>query len=313
MSSPGWLGRLRRLLRPPRTLKVTPAGRTFLVLTIGIGLGALNTGNNLLYLVLGVQLAVVVVSGVLSERVLRSVEVQRIGAEAAFAGEPFPFRWAVRAGRGPLFALALAEADVPLEGEAKLGFLPAGEDRVVRGKLVAPRRGPFALSAVKVTTVYPLGLFAKSRLLPLEGELLVFPRRRTAGARAPEQAGQGEGALPRPFVEGQGDPAGLRPLREGEDARGIHWAKSAASPVLLKVEREQEAQRVVELELKAGAGPPAALDRRCEELAAQANALLGRGVAVGLITPGRRLRPGGGPAQASRVLRALALAGYEEA
>ena len=36
--------------------RVTRAGRTYLVLCFGVGLGALNTGNNLLYLVLGLQL-----------------------------------------------------------------------------------------------------------------------------------------------------------------------------------------------------------------------------------------------------------------
>ena len=41
-------------------------GRTFLVVTVGVGLGALNTGNNLLYLVLGMMLSLIVVSGVLS-------------------------------------------------------------------------------------------------------------------------------------------------------------------------------------------------------------------------------------------------------
>ena len=46
-------------------------GRTYLVVTFGVGLGALNTGNNLLYLVLGLLLAMVVASGVLSERCLR--------------------------------------------------------------------------------------------------------------------------------------------------------------------------------------------------------------------------------------------------
>src|SRR5260221_717820 len=83
---PGWW-------RPPRTLKVSPSGRVFLILTVGIGLGALNTGNNLLYLLLGLQLATIVASGVLSESVLRGLRVRRLGTDAAFAQEPFAWRW----------------------------------------------------------------------------------------------------------------------------------------------------------------------------------------------------------------------------
>ncbi len=52
---------LRRSLNPGRVLTVTPLGRVFLMLTLGIGLGALNTGNNLLYLVLGLMLSTIVV------------------------------------------------------------------------------------------------------------------------------------------------------------------------------------------------------------------------------------------------------------
>src|SRR5262249_47735545 len=48
-SGPYW-PRLRRWLRPPRTLKITRSGQVYLLLTLGVGLGALNTGNNLLFL-----------------------------------------------------------------------------------------------------------------------------------------------------------------------------------------------------------------------------------------------------------------------
>ncbi|HZN92979.1 MAG TPA: DUF58 domain-containing protein, partial [Myxococcales bacterium] len=71
--------RARRWLRPPRTLKTTRTGRTYLVLTLGVGFGALNTGNNLLYLLLGLLLSMIVLSGVLSERALRDLQVRRVG------------------------------------------------------------------------------------------------------------------------------------------------------------------------------------------------------------------------------------------
>jgi uncharacterized protein (DUF58 family) len=307
-----FLAKLRRRLRPPRTLSVTSAGRTFLVLTIGVGLGALNTGNNLLYLVLAMQLSVVIVSGILSERTLRDLTVRRIGTEAAYAGEPCTYRWALRPGKSGAFAVTVAEADVPLAGEGTVAFAAPGEETVVRAQVFAFERGPMALSGVKVTTHYPLGLFAKSRIVPLEGTLLVYPRRRPVGAvQLPEQDGRGEGERSRPHALGTGDPAGVRPLRDGEDARGIHWVKSAGSPVLLKLERDRELRRTFELTLTT-TGPGRALDSACEELAASALQLLAQGHSVGLTTPGKKLRPAAGAAQASRVLQALAWAGFEE-
>jgi len=61
----------------------------YLLLTLGVGLGALNTGNNLLFLLVALMLSAIVVSGVMSERCLRYLAVERLPASAAFAGEPF--------------------------------------------------------------------------------------------------------------------------------------------------------------------------------------------------------------------------------
>ncbi|MBW2401796.1 MAG: DUF58 domain-containing protein, partial [Deltaproteobacteria bacterium] len=47
------------------------------MLTFGVGFAALNTGNNLLYLVLSLMLAFLVLSGVMSESALRGIRVRR--------------------------------------------------------------------------------------------------------------------------------------------------------------------------------------------------------------------------------------------
>src|SRR5260221_6301451 len=70
-----------------RTLKFTRLGRWYTALTVGIGLAAINTGNNLLFLVLGLLLASIVVSGILSEQTLRLVRVERRFPSGAAAGQ----------------------------------------------------------------------------------------------------------------------------------------------------------------------------------------------------------------------------------
>lgn len=303
--------RLRAWLTPPRTLKVTRIGRTYLVVTFGVGLGALNTGNNLLYLLLGLLLSMVVVSGVLSERCLRDLSVRRVGTDEAFAGEPFAFRWSISRKQGHAFALTLSEEGSPLSGAGGVGYLPAGVEHVVRANLTAPRRGPMRLRGVRVTTTWPLGLFAKTRVLPLEGLLLVYPRRGYA-CQDPgdaERGPVGDAGNPR-RNDGSGDVTGLRELAEGEDARRIHWLKSASVGKLLRVEREREERRTWMLAVEPGL-TDAALERRCEEVAALAHRLLGEGHEVGLDTGVRRLRAGAGTAQERRILRALAWLGFE--
>ena len=67
----------RRRMRPPRRLKFTREGKFFVGITLGVGFAAINTANNLLYLLLGMLLALIVVSGIMSELSLRDLTVVR--------------------------------------------------------------------------------------------------------------------------------------------------------------------------------------------------------------------------------------------
>ena len=111
-------------------------------------------------------------------------------------------------------------------------------------------------------------------------------------------------------LDGGGDLAQLRELRDGEDARRIHWLKSAQLGTLLRVERDAQPQPRIVLQLDDRA-PPEALDGRCEELAARAELLLARGAEVGLeSTGGLSVKPGAGAFHSHAILRALARAGH---
>src|SRR5687768_13820366 len=82
-------GKKRERLRPPRRLEVTREGRYFLAITIGIGLAAVNTGNNLLYLLLGWLLSTIIASGALSNLVIGGVRIARRTPGSVHAGRPF--------------------------------------------------------------------------------------------------------------------------------------------------------------------------------------------------------------------------------
>lgn len=298
--------------RAPRTLKVTRSGRTFLVVTIGVGLGALNTGNNLLYLVLGLLLSLIIASGVLSERILRDLQVKRVLPDAAHAGEPFAMRYVVSRRAGWGFALTLRELSPGLTGSAFVPIVGAAEPVTVRAQMTAERRGPYALAEVECSTIFPFGLFSKTRRVELDDTLLVYPRRGFACVEPPETHGTpaGDGGNPR-RRDGTGDLLGLRELSEGEDARRVHWLKSAATGKLLKVEREREERRQFVLSV-ADSLKGDELDRRCEEVAAVTRRLLSHGHEVGLSAGGHQIRPGGGAGHERRVLSALSWVGFEE-
>ncbi len=75
--------RLRHSLR----YEVTRAGVIYVLVTLVIGIAALNTGNNLLYIVVAAMLAAILVSGIVSAVVLRGLELKVSLPEHVFAGK----------------------------------------------------------------------------------------------------------------------------------------------------------------------------------------------------------------------------------
>ncbi len=75
-------------LRDAVDYDVTRAGMVYAIATLLIGVAALNTGNNLLYIVVAAMLAAMLVSGVVSALVLRDLELDIRLPEHVFAGKP---------------------------------------------------------------------------------------------------------------------------------------------------------------------------------------------------------------------------------
>ncbi len=75
-------------LRDAVDYEVTRAGIIYVISTLLIGIAALNTGNNLLYIVVAAMLAAILVSGVVSALVLRDLQLDVRLPEHVFAGRP---------------------------------------------------------------------------------------------------------------------------------------------------------------------------------------------------------------------------------
>ena len=80
-----------RLIHPRRTIWPTRDGVWCLCVVIGLGVAAVNTGNNLLYLLVSLLLALIIVSGVLSEQSMRGLELIAVDPEEIYAGHPAVF------------------------------------------------------------------------------------------------------------------------------------------------------------------------------------------------------------------------------
>jgi uncharacterized protein (DUF58 family) len=105
-------------LRQTFHYEVTKAGVVYVLVTLVIGIAALNTGNNLLYIVVAAMLAAILVSGVISALVLRGLELEVRLPEHVFAGRPVAGQIVLRNARRFLPAFSIRV--VPARREKKI-------------------------------------------------------------------------------------------------------------------------------------------------------------------------------------------------
>ena len=86
---------------------VTREGIVYLAVVLVIGIAALNTGNNLLFIVVSAMLAAILVSGITSAGELRGLELEVSLPEHTFAGEPVLARVSLRNTRRWLPAISI--------------------------------------------------------------------------------------------------------------------------------------------------------------------------------------------------------------
>ncbi|MFN3406917.1 MAG: hypothetical protein ACK40E_04220, partial [Caldimicrobium sp.] len=68
-------------------LKVTKAGYIYIVLTIFIGVSAVNTGNNFLYIITSILLSFMWLSGLFARFNLRGLAIEIFASKEAYAGK----------------------------------------------------------------------------------------------------------------------------------------------------------------------------------------------------------------------------------
>jgi uncharacterized protein (DUF58 family) len=299
-----------RPFRPRRTIWPTRDGWWCLFVVIGLGVAAINTGNNLLYLLVSLLLSLIVVSGVLSEQSMRGLHLDADAPEEIYAGTPALFGAVLANRKRWLTSYSITLELLARGGATRFIFLPrleAGRDRLLTWEETLPARGPQRLAGVRLTTRFPFGLFLKASRAMLERDVLVFPAVHPLPAETLHRlVGAGTAAVRR---RGRGhDLYNLRTYRPGDDPRHIHWRTSAKLRSLLVREMEAESTEDTRVVLTGtGRRDRARLEAALSEAASIACHLARSGAGVELSGPGLFVPLGRGPGQARRVLTALAL------
>lgn len=303
--------RIRRWMRPPRRIRFSRTGWFFSAGSVLLGVAAIGTGNNLLFLMLGGMLGFITLSGWLSEQMLRRLEVRRRVARAT-AGEPARITYEIRNGNKRLPAFSVEAGEERSGARGWVAVIDPGQAGSARAETAWPARGVYPLETITLSTSFPFGLFVKERDVDVPGEAVVWPRT-DRRVREPRPAGQRVRRSGETFAGNagaRGEYRGLRPYRPGDDPRDVHWKTTArvGHPVVREYERDRSRALWLCLDLKSADGEPA--ETAVEIAASLAAAAARRGDAFGLATQDARVRPGAGAAQLERVLDALARARF---
>ncbi len=265
--------------------KLTKEGVVYVAGVFVIALAALNTGNNLLFMILASMLAGIIVSGLLSSIVLTGIGLKLELPEHVFAEQPVLATLEIEneklslpsfslrvAGHEPRAAKRQREVreQAGISGGEILSravyfpFIPKQRSAKQQVELTFPKRGVYQQNAIGISTKFPFGFLQKTRRVNSAMEVVVYPRVEPTEEFyeiLPLISGEIES-----FYRGRGhDLYSIRDYQSTDSARYVHWKATAKSGALKVREFTREDERRVMLVLDPfGAGGGAATAQKFE-------------------------------------------------
>ena len=234
----------KRRFRARRPFQLTAAGWVFILYTVGVGAGAINTGNNLLYLIFGVFLGLIMASGALSDMTLWGLAAECFWPRSAVVGGQamVPVRVTNEKRFLPSICVTIElQADlhgVSVTGRAYVPYIPAGGSVTAHVVFSPEERGWLHLRALRFQTRYPFGLLRKQwtadERVAFDGHpdrasgVFIYPSPLLSAVGDRPPASTGANPVASDGRRGEGDNMyGLRDFVETDNPRRIHWKASA--------------------------------------------------------------------------------------
>jgi uncharacterized protein (DUF58 family) len=278
-----------RRMREAFDYEATREGAAYIVLIIVLGIAALNTNNNLLFIIVSAMLGAIGISGVCSWMMMREMQLEislpqhvfakrsvvgrvtlrnqrrwipsfsmrvvnpkKVKHEASLRWEKsvfaFPSKRPVREQWVRVPDLALRRVPPPPElpgifsGSVYFPFVKAGSSASADVELNFPKRGRHVQEGLGLSTRFPFSFLTKTRRVPLERELVVYPSvdpTEDFFDVLPLIAGEFEA-----FVRGRGyDLYRIREYLPEDSARNVDWKATAKTGALKVREFTREDER----------------------------------------------------------------------
>ncbi len=232
--------------------KITRGGLLFTVAILLVGMGAIISANNLLFLIVATMMATLLVSGLVSRLCLAALELDFLVPEHVPAGRSVPGRLYVRNQKWlmPSFSIRIEGIHEPGSPALKSGvYFPLIQPNATVEETVEvrfPRRGAYRQNSFAFSTAFPFGFLEKSARVTLLREMIVYPAIDPQAGFEDLLAGiTGEiethyRGLGRDFYR-------IRPYEALESARHVDWKASAHVGSLQVREFAREQEQTVEI------------------------------------------------------------------
>ncbi len=216
-------------------MRIRASGYALVGITLAVAVAAVNTGNNLFYLLASVLLSLIAVSGLASYLNLKFLKLEVTPPEEAFAGVPTLLNVRLKS-RFISFLVSVAQERpflVVRDEEGSVWWTP-------------PRRGTVYLDRLEVSSSFPFGFFVRSRAFDPKLKILVYPKpvpgRLFFLKEEAAEGGSAKGGFDELF--------GVKRYVEGEPASLISWKASSKWNELFSKDLRGQRERPIYLVIK---------------------------------------------------------------
>lgn len=310
--------------KPTRgTYQLTRGGAVCFAAIGVIAVASLNTGNNLLFMILAVVGAGVVISAAASRVILSGIRVDLTFPQRVFAQDRARVPITIHNARKhvPAYAISvrLPERGTESRGRAQMKmcavfapYVPPRGALHFEADFTIMRRGLYPSISLEISSHFPFGVLRRKQSVRLEKSILVFPALRPATVARRSATALGAGIENGQRGEG-GDLYAIRAYHDGDPARHIDWKATAKTGAIKVREFTREAAESVALFLDRQMSCPmddgarARFERAVSFCASLACEALTNHSSLQFATAGVRTRADRGQPTADAVLAALAL------
>ena len=243
---------IRRLLLQRIRYKVTRGGALFTVAIVIVGLAAVASANNLLFLILATMLSTLMVSGLVSRLCLAGLELDFLTPEHVSAGRRIAAKLYVRNLKFwmPSFSIHVVgvEQDAPpaLQSAVYFPVIPGRATLEETVQVRFARRGAYKQNRFAFHTRFPFGFLEKTARVTLLREVIVYPCI-DAQAGFEELLADLAGEIATHFRGLGRDFYRIRPYEAFESARHVDWKATAHTGELQVREFAREQEQAIEL------------------------------------------------------------------